>query len=561
MNRFTGLLLALLLMMGSILAEEARARVWTAYTDYRSPYVTALPAGEPTQPRTRRLIVLVLRGLRFDASENMPALNALRGRGAAVALEHADPTWQIPVWLTLFTGARVETHGASTNRSPRNPEIDSIFARMAALNQNSVLIGSSTWNDLFGAAVQRAEVIEADDAAQQDALAMDALLQTLRDPNAPERLIVTELALLEATARSGPEAYLAAASATDIRIKTVIDSADLANNTLIVLSDRGLTAAGEDGGAEPEIARAPMVLAGAGIRPGTQTIAQPADVAPSLAVLLGTPIPAQAQGAPIWDVLDSSAFLTSARQLTAFYEGWAETARRPRFAAELTRPYEVELAAGQRARFDVWQAALNQAASDARAAKLGETQSERLPLILGAAIFLLAAAGIALGNRALPALLGAAAFGIGWVIDFYLVRGLAPSLTLFRDGDPAGAFAWIARDCALLYGLASLVASIAAALLSETVSEAITAVMGALVVIGAACAAQFLWFYWTWSDTFVWALPDGGAVAAVTLALTQLAALNVSISSALPALPIPLLAIGLAVLARGLLGARARVPY
>ena len=112
-----------------------------------------------------------------------------------------------------------------------------------------------------------------------------------------------------------------------------------------------------------------------------------------------------------------------------------------------------------------------------------------------------------------------------------------------------------------MYALGCVAASIAAALLCETLSDAITAVTGALVLIVIVCAAQFLWFYWNWGETFTWGLPDGGAVAAVSIALAQLAALNVSISSALPSLPIPLAAIIAAVIARGLLGSRAQQSW
>jgi hypothetical protein len=76
----------------------------------------------------------------------------------------------------------------------------------------------------------------------------------------------------------------------------------------------------------------------------------------------------------------------------------------------------------------------------------------------------------------------------------------------------------------------------------EDVFEAITTVLCTLGLIAVFLAAQFMWFYWQWGDAFTWTLPESSAFVAALIALTQLAALTVQITPALPEIPLALLA-------------------
>ena len=564
MNRLTGPALAILLTLAGVLAGDLRAQTWAAWRGFTNQALPIVPAGDPTTPQTRKVIVLLVRGLRLSTARSMPTLDALRKRGADVTLELSAPTYRVPVWLSLFSGARADTHGALTNDALPNPTLDTIFSRMAAAGNASVIIGAPLWNTLFGAAVQRIETLDDTGARDHDDRVVNALLQTLTDPAAPERLIVAEFTLLDTPARDP-----AAASATDIRIKAVANAADLANNTLLVLSDRGLTAAGGEGGTEPEVARVPLIFAGAGISQDTQDIARPMDVAPTLALLLGVPIPVHAQGAPIWEALQSrdaiardgiahegAQFTASARQLTAFYEGWSEATRQPRFAAELLQIYSSDIALGDRARFGIWLAALNQAATGAAQGRLAADRLARAPLVLGLGLLLIACALVALNSGLAPALAGAAVTLTGWWIHLNWVRGITPSLSLFPAGDPTVFLDMLARDASLLFLAGCAVAALLAARLCASGWDALAAVLGALALPCCTLAARYGWFYYRFGDVFDKTPPDAPALLDALIALTQAGALNVTVLPVLPALPLALLAGVFAAMAWAVFGRR-----
>src|SRR5207244_3345576 len=107
-----------------------------------------------------------------------------------------------------------------------------------------------------------------------------------------------ELTAIEDTLHSDPASNETALSVTDARIKTLLDSLNLGTNTVVILSDRGLTQGAMDGGAEPEVALVPMIMAGMGVSSGVQSMIQATDIAPTLAALTGSPLPVHAQGQP-----------------------------------------------------------------------------------------------------------------------------------------------------------------------------------------------------------------------------------------------------------------------
>src|SRR5690606_8864122 len=61
------------------------------------------------------------------------------------------------------------------------------------------------------------------------------------------------------------------------------------------------------GGTEPEVRRTPLVMAGPGIRAGDGFEGSHTDIAPTLAALLGLPLPSLASGRPMEPLLDLTA--------------------------------------------------------------------------------------------------------------------------------------------------------------------------------------------------------------------------------------------------------------
>jgi hypothetical protein len=597
MRRIVGLILIIALTVIATLAENFRNSLWGSYRDYNSPYLADLPAGAALTPVTSRVVLILVRGLGREPSHQMPTLNDLRGRGADVVVDQEPPTYRLPTWMTLMSGATVETHGVTTNFGPHATNPESIFHAARVAGAPAALIGSQLLGDAFGDDVQRFELIETPEVAQRDDDAIAATLQVLRDPANPMRLVCVELTAVEETVRAG-EAIGPALAVTDARIKTLLDTLDLTTNTVVILSDHGLTPQGQDGGNEVEVTPSPMVVAGAGVIPGGQLMINAIDVVPTLAALIGTSVPVHTQGQPALSLLSLpsdaapandaptgatpenatpeegtpgrqapdnaetpiepvstpvSATMTksgtlgslpmllwaSATQLTTFYESWSEAVKRPRFASELLRAYQDGIRAGDTNTYQKFVLELNSAAHSAYRARLDGERAQRLPLVIGVMIFLVALLSVALSSRPLQPLIGTAAYAVTWFALFTVVREYRFSLSQFTNSDPSAFLSGLSRDSAVLItGISVFVAVTTSS--HEDGLDAVATVLNTVLLIVCVQVAQAAWFYFQWGNNFTWNLPESSALVAVMVALTQASALSLRIVPELPSLPVPL---------------------
>jgi hypothetical protein len=540
MNRLLAPLLALAITALALIAPDLRDTVWDGWQTYRSPYLQPLPTGEVSRPVTRRLVVVLVRGLRERDARDMPTLRVLRGRGADITLQHSGPVWRIPVWLTLFSGAETDVHGVTTNNAARSAALDTVFTRVDAAGLQQVLIGSPELVDAFGPSFQNAATISEPDAAAQTDIVQTTLLHQLRDPNTNAALIVAELTLIEDTLRQAPGALSSAVAATDIRLNAIAGACDLANTTLVIMSDRGLTDFGEDGGLQDDIARVPVVLAGAGIKPGVQTVARAGQLAPTLTALLGVPPPSHNQRAPLFEVLSQPVYSPSARQLTTFYESWSESARVPRFAAERLRAHEVAIEAGDARAFAQFEAGVLQDLSERRETRLAGERLTRLPLAAGAALLMLVTAVWVLNSHAAPALTALLVYLGGWQLLFSVIRARLVSLSMYPNGAPLPFLDQVTADTVIALLIAVLTASIVAARTCESLGDALTAVIGGMALCAISALVQFGWFVWRWGDRFTDSLPPVDALANALLMTAQMGAFAASVLPVLPPVPIVL---------------------
>ncbi len=574
MRRIIGLILVVALTIAASLASSFRDTLWAGYRDYISPWLAELPAGPPRPALSPRIVVALARGLRMDASRQMETLNDLRRRGADVTLMLDAPTYRLPRWLTLISGASAQAHGVTNNYPARLGSVDTLIRQAQANGRNTAFIGSQQFDEVLGAGAGRFELTEGLDMNERDDLAITATLAVLSDPVSPASLVFTELALLEESARFGPRGYDIAVNATDRRLRALLDAIDLNTTTLIVVSDRGVIfgpAGTLDGGDETEVARAPMVLAGAGIEPGAQALINATDVAPTLAALAGAPMPVHAQGQIALSVLNigsataadadappilNESMWASAAQLTAFYERWSEVANTPRFAAETLRLHESRIRNGEVAAYQSFVMSVTAQAQAARDGRLATERARRLPALMGAGLLALAVVLVAIGGRMWQPLAGAALYLPAWYAFVFFVQGNRLSLSMFPDSDPATFFAAFERDAALSLGLLCLLVA-ATTGEQEDGLEAISTVMNALALVVCAHLAAMMWFYWQWSFDFTWNLPASSALVMALMALSHIGALSAPVSPALPNLPVPLMAAIIALMVYGVARQRA----
>jgi hypothetical protein len=286
---------------------------------YRSPLHAAPPLpGQPVRPHqpddlepTRRVVLVLIDALRLDTSldpQVMPVLNGLRARGASATMHSRPPSFSEPGYTTILTGAWPDI-----NDSP-------------PINLDYEEIPTFTQDDIFSAA-HRAGLRTAlagyywfERMIPQDSL--DASFYTPGEDAAADQEVLTaaqpwlaqdyQLVLIHLDQvdyaghyEGGPRdpRWNAAASRADALVGEVLARLDLDQDTVLVLSDHGQIDRGGHGGPEPVVLTEPFVLAGAGVRPGAYSDIRMVDVAPTLAALLGTSLPASSQGRPLIEML------------------------------------------------------------------------------------------------------------------------------------------------------------------------------------------------------------------------------------------------------------------
>src|SRR5690606_28308498 len=103
------------------------------------------------------------------------------------------------------------------------------------------------------------------------------------------------------------EEYLRVVEAADACLERLTAALDDGETTFVVTADHGhidRRGAGGHGGSEPEVRRVPLVLEGRGTSHAQAIEAEQVDIAPTIAALLGLPLPANNQGRILFEALD-----------------------------------------------------------------------------------------------------------------------------------------------------------------------------------------------------------------------------------------------------------------
>lgn len=291
-------------------------RAWTSVTRYESSYFfrEKLPAG----PRfSERVVLLVLDGIRADAAQQMPRLQALAARGASGIAAAAEPSLSAPGRAILATGAWPEVNGVTNNSHYETPRIDSIFSLAQTAGVPRAVAGSFFWDRAFqsyldGRILRFEKELEigldsAALAAWQERTCGEIKSFLMKQPTG---LVVADLTAADPAGHDfggESEEYVKTALAVDACLGALVDALDDGETTFIAVADHGQVhrrGQGGHGGSEPEVLNAPLVLAGAAIRKASGLQAQQIDIAPTICALLGLPLPSANQGVIIWDALD-----------------------------------------------------------------------------------------------------------------------------------------------------------------------------------------------------------------------------------------------------------------
>ena len=257
-----------------------------------SSATTTNPGDLPPRRLSQRVVLVILDGLREDASHGQPFLDSLRARGTSGSARAAFPSLSLPGYTSILTGAPPRWSGVRSNSYDHAVPLDSIVARVRSAGGRAVFVGD------HGRSVPRLLPDFADATLAPWSRGLERSLITALER--PADLVVVLWSGIDDAGHdhgAASPAYRAAVGSADRALARALASLDPRTDTILVVADHGHIASGGHGGTEPEVLAVPLLLAGAGVRRGG-SLDHPmlTDVAPTVAALLGLPAPGHALG-------------------------------------------------------------------------------------------------------------------------------------------------------------------------------------------------------------------------------------------------------------------------
>lgn len=282
-------------------------------------------------PTKSRVIMLVVDALRYDfgvfdsnlkhplAYQNrLPVLDELQtehpNRVRLVRFVADPPTTTLQRIKGLTTGSLPTFIDIGSNFDTGAIHEDSIIDRVVQSGRSAVFMGDSTWSDLFPGRFKRSHSMPSFNIYDLDTVdrAVSGLLQDELRLNDWDLLIAHTLGVDHCGHKYGPLHPEMTRKLTEVDelIRYIVDAMP-ADSTLLVVGDHGMTRTGDHGGESPDETNA-LLFAYSASRPfhsdyaGTESMLQ-IDLVPTLAAILGVPIPFSSLGQINYNLLPQMA--------------------------------------------------------------------------------------------------------------------------------------------------------------------------------------------------------------------------------------------------------------
>jgi len=550
-----------LLFAAGLGARHLAAYAFLQYVRYASPFAVPLESTSGGPEVAQRVVLVVIDGLRVDAFQRMSLVERYRRRSSLWRAFTGEPSLSYPGWTTILSGAPPEISGVTTNWYEGAVRVDHLFAAAKRTGRSTAAAGHPGWAMLFAGTID--EFAPVPDPAYTDLPAIHdtsvavtaAGIRFLQGSAALVLLHYPAPDLMAHGAGATSQPYHDSVRLIDEELTRLLEGVDLTKTAVVITADHGHIDRGGHGGHEPVVRTVPLMFLGAGIEPGEEFDARQADIAPTVAVLLGLPLPAHSIGRPLIEALRAVPEGLEQRwgeQQAAFHEKAYAVAvlgrRHPVFTTPLggPRPDAMLAASDDLAR---------QRAEWLKRA-LARERARRLPPALGAALL---PATFFLLHRPrrdlLPALWGTVIF-FGVILGLFYGRGYYFSLSVVNREDLLQPFfQGRTADAAMAVGAGALVAGWAArrrGLGAGALAGLGTAYLSAYVLILLA-----LHFLMRWGISCPYCLPD--LREGFRFYLTLLALVPVGLLAA-PLVGVSLIGFGMGRLGDRLFGRRRHPP-
>jgi hypothetical protein len=267
----------------------------------RPPLATVTSELSPPSRRlTERVVLVIVDGLRLDASHTMASLDRLRAVGVDAEAQSHYPSLSRPNYVSIVAGVPPQWSGVRSNDYRQAVPLDSAPRRVKAAGLGVSFLSQTAGGPrvMFGPHVDHAPIVPAEHLLEA------ALLASLRGGHDLVAVLIGAVDHAGHAYGADSDQYRNAVRRVDAMLGRVLGAIDLSRETIIVVADHGHIDSGGHGGLEPEVMTVPLVLAGAGIRPGAPLVrAQIIDVAPTICALLGVSMPEHALGISLVDAL------------------------------------------------------------------------------------------------------------------------------------------------------------------------------------------------------------------------------------------------------------------
>jgi hypothetical protein len=487
---------------------------WNQVVDYRSPYVKEqLPEtrgrASGDLARTRRVVLVIVDGLRDDVSRQMPGLQQLRKNGYDAVLKTGQPSLSFPNWTTLLSGAPQRISGVNTNWFEERVPVETLVDTALAAKKTVVVSVPKDFELLYG--VQRTGNAFLKDWTKDSYMSAEIVDNAIRlSSEASPTLVIVHLPDIDEAGHAfggSSKEYLDVSRKVDMDISRLVGALQEDGTAFVVVSDHGHIATGGHGGWEPEVIDVPAVFAGTGIRFGKGTGTQD-QIAPTVAFLSGLPTPRNGIAAPLPVMVAAQDLSRFSEQRKAALTAYIRVVQRglPTGTTKVTTPATVDDAA---AGFAV-----------VTRDRLAVERSQRVPQALalaGAALVVLIAIGLLSWRALVASAAGTVTYYLVYSGLFFLLHGYRWSLSAFNSEDLLKAF-FNARMIEAI--VAAVVACAVAAdiyLLTrrepkrpsgEYLPGWLSLGTATVLTIQATLAMQVAWYLWRWGVPITWVLPD-----------------------------------------------------
>jgi hypothetical protein len=309
MKKYAILIIPLVLASLSYYVQGMAEGAYDTFASGTSSFQSPIQEGNPLEPAVKYVVIIVNDSLRYKDSLQLKNLNTLREDGADFLSHVGQPSYSLPGYVTIPTGAFPEITGVTSNYYEGAP-LDNIFkaAKDDGLT-TGVVSGSDSWKELFGDYVDFCYSYSPDkkelDLIKETNLNIKEKSIEVIETYRPHLFLIHFSGTDEASHTYGGNSseYKEVALQQDAFTAEILEHYNFDEAVVFITSDHGHIDKGGHGGWEEETLTVPLVMYGALINPGKGEAVN-TDIAPTVAAVLGIKIPTHSQGKILFSGLD-----------------------------------------------------------------------------------------------------------------------------------------------------------------------------------------------------------------------------------------------------------------